>query len=112
MRKFKLFLPLIAVLIAVAGVFAMKANKVDQKNQVFAVQTWDYNGPVGLENDPNLYSLNTTGTPNHSTCGEAEETICQIEAEPQLSDPTKPELNGKDPMDPNEDFNATRRDAE
>lgn len=110
MKKLKFIMPLIAILLLIgAGLYAMHANRSQAK--ALDVQYWDYNGDPGGEATAASYSLGTS-TPSHSTCGDAEVTVCQIQAEPDPSNPNQPNLNGQNPKDNVSAFSTTFRDDE
>ncbi|HEX7755892.1 MAG TPA: DUF6520 family protein [Niabella sp.] len=101
MLKFKWLLPLVAILLVAAGVFAMNANKK------YALEYWNYNGSAGQESIATNYSLGTS-TPTH-ICGTNTTTVCQIRAEKDPVNPSQPKLDGKNPMVDKITFQTTLR---
>jgi len=106
MKKNKFTLAIVAFMLFIgAGVYAMHTSR---HTVAFDTPVWDYNGNPGGEDTASHYSL-STGTPNHVSCGVLKTTICQITAEPDPNNPNQPDLAGENPMDHQDDFQATLR---
>jgi len=107
MKKNKFTLAIIAFMLFIgAGVYAMHTSR---HVQLLNAKTWDYNGVAGQEAIPANYTVGDPNNPAHSTCGQANETICQIVAEPNPSDTTKPNLNEQNPLDDEITFQVSFR---
>lgn len=90
MKHLKILLPLIAVVFAVAGVWAMSSKHISGKNA--DPQTWYYTGPSAQTsaqlNDPSNYSTSNPG----SDCESMGSAICSI-VDVAASGGTKPALS-------------------
>ncbi|GAB3366293.1 hypothetical protein GCM10027566_37740 [Arachidicoccus ginsenosidivorans] len=107
MIKNKFTLAIVAFMLLIgAGVYAMHTSR---HSQFLNAKTWDYNGVAGEEANPAKYTVGDANNPAHATCGLFQTTICQITAEPNPSDTTKPNLGGLDPMAHKIEFSATLR---
>lgn len=69
MRKFKMFLPLIAVLITVAGVFAMKAHKTESSSKYDTYYYHYIPSTTSLSQYQDEGSWVQTTTPDQEACG-------------------------------------------
>lgn len=86
MRKLKLFLPIIAVLIAVAGVFAMKANKVSVMESPLSVGYYEFVGTdpsnaLQRVDETNYQYIDATGPTENDPCYNGAEVLCGVKTQ-------------------------------
>ena len=94
MKNIKFFLPLIAIMLIAAGVFAMKANKKVVHKHIFTAGYYQFNGDATSSSDrldSSKYDYVSASAPDEtSACAQGETTLCGIFTDGDGIHPTIP----------------------
>lgn len=107
MKRLRFFLPIIAVIAALAGAFTSKANL--RNNKFLVAEEWVYIGTTTANEANASFYVRPSEAPEIQ-CDDAPELVCKIMAvENGVSG--HPELNGQNPKNAQGTFSTTLRSA-